>query len=137
MLGGKSNPFDGRSSENYARARIVYIQKRKLFKRYILYDRLFNCLTRLVQVDAKSRPRHPHACRVLRSLCASEHMTHRAAGLRLESLTRKAVPRLASEFRSDLGAVLLQRVRFPNEFPGSQMNPAQTNIQVSLSILAT
>lgn len=32
------NPFDGRSSENYARtrARIVYIQKRKLFKRYSL-----------------------------------------------------------------------------------------------------
>lgn len=43
-------------------------------------------------------PTRPSACRdrniiayciIIRSVCASKHMTHRAAGLRLESLTRK------------------------------------------------
>lgn len=43
-------------------------------------------------------PTHPSPCRdrniiayciIICSLCASKHMTHRAAGLRIESLTRK------------------------------------------------
>jgi len=108
--------FDERNSENYVRTWAwLCIYKNVNYLNDTFYDRLFNCLIRLIRVNAVKSQHPSMSCRSF-PLCVSEHMTHRAAGLRFWKFNEKRLDWMAN-------------FRFIIWFFESRMNPVEMNIQ--------